>query len=458
MIRQARKKAGDAHSRKVLLIFCCISTLCGLAFPFSRQLFSFPTVISPGIGNKQEKPFAIVISACDGSLEWLGKSIISCGSYDIFIYERCNPEGKNDSIAMLTIPANLLACTSIKQLDNVSHLKGKSHQAYLHHIIHSWNHLHNITAFLKDTSVHSTSDLVNLHGNIQFKSLGADGPPVGRRGKATVGLSSDKIAYAQKMFHLFVRTSNKGDVAFAKRYVIFRSVFAVSSTMIRKNSKQLYMQMMDFVMQGTNMSNCDYSCAFACPNCEVIERIWPDILHCGDKFTPFHAILNREDVMWNYVLPKSCSSIATPLLELSACDSGGTLCFDTHIEEIVKSIYVAAVLRWDILLSVKSEKCVGPGKHLNFSRYQFVERMDSSFGIRVQYDARGYEHISRDVFSCGSHYGCHSQGRTIEQVIDILKFVNGKYVILPSFFRNQTFVEEVSLKGANFTKAVLMQM
>jgi len=119
------------------------------------------------------------------------------------------------------------------------------------------------------------------------------------------------------------------------------------------------------------MSNCDDNCASLCPNCEVVERMWDDILRCGDRLTPFYSVHHDEERMWNRVMPMSCYTYHSPLLSLPVCDFGGTLRFVSNVEETVNSVYLAAVLRWNIWLSNTTENCRRSRKFQKYSQHKY---------------------------------------------------------------------------------------
>ena len=412
--------------------------------------------VSNSTESERSKVFGIVIAACKGSLEWLNKSGVSCDEHDIFVYERCVRETRKKSTAMQTIPPQLLACTTFVILENVSERTGKAHQAYLHHIVHSWNKLHSISAFLKDTNFHSEALVAKLNQGIDFKNLGAETPPVGRRGPASLGLSTAKLTYARQNSPHLINASHPQDYKLDSRYVSFRSVFAASSRQLRIHSKGFYSYLMDFVTKNTNISDCDDSCASWCPACEIFERIWADILRCGERFTPFHAIHSQFDLLWNQVEPKTCYSQGAPLLMVLASDNGGSLCFESGVEELIRSIYIAGILRWDIWLSNKLELC--PSNHGNYSRSHFINHIEIQLGLHVRMHAHDYERVAWESLSCDVNLNCAAGRHSIHKVVTALKGIEGRRVVIPSFFRNQLFEGEMYDKGALLVKSTLQQI
>ena len=107
------------------------------------------------------KRFGVVIAVCDKSLGWLKDAGIACKTHDVFLYVRC--PGKS-AISLSTVPSRLGDCVFVDVLQNVSNVTGKAHQAYLAHIVRRWDNLNNVTAFLKDSNVHSLQACFSAEG------------------------------------------------------------------------------------------------------------------------------------------------------------------------------------------------------------------------------------------------------------------------------------------------------
>ena len=138
------------------------------------------------------------------------------------------------------------------------------------------------------------------------------------------------------------------------QYVSFRSLFAVSDKRLQESSKSVYLSLLEFVRKDHEMKNCDATCASACPNCEVLERMWGSILNCADRFTRFHRIHSQGDQMWNIVRPRTCydenKSAMHPSLAVEVCATSGTISFGGDPTAVTFGIYVAALLRWQVTL------------------------------------------------------------------------------------------------------------
>ncbi len=334
-----------------------------------------------------QAPFAIVIATCDESLDWLFTSpSFSCSKYDIYIYDRC-PLG-NKTLSSPEMNSRLQSCTYYTALQNSSPHNGKSHEAFLTHILKKWTRLHKVTAFLKGTALHDHNKLMAMNEENSFISLAPDvytDDFRSRRGRAIHGLVGKKKTYSEMALSK-LRVLSLQNISLATQYISFRSIFSASSSQIYKNTEAEYRELLDFVLEGHNMTECDEQCSKLCPNCETIERLWSSILHCSDPFTPFHEAHEQPEKVWNDVYPKRCSTAAEPLIKLdvSYCEDPHSICFIDSVKDVIKQVYVAGILRLDLALSEKQSTY---GRHIKYDKKHFVSKIRSQLGIDVLSEA-----------------------------------------------------------------------
>jgi hypothetical protein len=168
------------------------------------------------------------------------------------------------------------------------------------------------------------------------------------------------------------------------QFVSFRSVFAVSSSQLYKNTEADYREILNFVLEGNSMTNCDELCSQSCPNCEIVERIWPSLLHCGSSFTPFHEAHDQRSSLWNEVFPRRCLKATEPVIQLDVLDCGDAymICFADSAEDLTKQIYVAGLLRLDLSLKREDSRILANSKNMYEKQY-FISQIRSNLGINV---------------------------------------------------------------------------
>ena len=362
------------------------------------------------------------------------------------------------------MPSRLGDCVFVDVLQNVSNVTGKAHQAYLAHIVRRWDNLNNVTAFLKDSNVHSFHRLASLQEGIAFTSLSADGPPAGRRGQGVMGLTAQKIEYGEERKRLFLGNISKStigydDISLKNRYVSFRSVFAASARRIREINLSHYQALLRLVNEGHDMHDCDDICAKACPNCEILERLWSTTLLCGDRYSQYHKLFQKN--MWNIVRPRSCFHDGGPLVSIrGAIDTSGansTICLaDRH--DAVIGIHLAGLLRWDILLE-PSEKtpsslfCRGAGNSMQLDAHEFLQLVETDVGLNVLFRADRHKGAPSGNFPCEGQRVCKE---TVEDILERLGRFEGQRIIIPAYILQRFWRDGLEPTGASFIKTKLM--
>ncbi len=415
------------HTRKRFRIRRCCSTItCARTLALCtvcacRKLYLLLTANGdtvnryavPLVRDNLKNRVGVVISTCNSSLLWLETANLTCDVHDIFVYMRCQrtTQKVNDDFT-----SHLDACVTYIPLEKTSSGQGRAHHAYLSHIIRNWKHLHPITAFLKDTNIHSASALARLHSGVDYKSLADTRLSESKRGRASWGLEAFKTAqWPQKL----KRATHPAYAckSLTERFVSFRSVFAASDKQLRRNSITFYNDLLTFVLEEHDgEEDCvDLSpvCQERCPNCELLERLWAEILLCGDLFTPFHAAHSTQENYSSSVQPKVCYTNGAPLMLVSATiDSKKRICFDDEFEESMLSLYLAGMLRWDIILASSSEAC-SRGMSIVYDASHFKNRIRDDLGLQVlEKVPEGYKII--DLFT-------DSQNKLAEIVLELAK-------------------------------------
>lgn len=346
------------------------------------------------LGQKHRSPFAkhgVVVAYCGGSLEWLANSI-NCRSYEVYIYYVCNS----------TLMDALSKASSIRECTTVTHLQsnkyGKSHVAYLSHILRKWNELHAVTFFVKDKSIASQRRMKATHfPHLGYMSLDDFD---GRRGPSFFGKTTYQFGFVQDLQRALVRNEDTLD----DTYIAFGSAFAASSSRIWRNNKDFYAALLSFVtseLQGRSNPFCVSSVqTVPCCNCESLERTWSTLLNCRDHFTVAHHLLQEKFPIHNPIPHKICYDghwLLGPLILVKACDLTDTRCFrDTSAR-----VYLAFILRWNIIVSCELDRvCVAQVQRLN-STIAARGIQVKLYTVLPDYDSYTY----RD-WSCNLHLNC----------------------------------------------------
>jgi len=415
------KKYGKGNDRKRR-----VSNIIDKAEPEDRRLTTNST---------QAKEVGIVIAACNNNLTWLARANLNCNRHDILIYERCS---RTERAVLKLAPRSLSGCTSFISLGHAT--AGKAHHAYVEHIIRNWARMHPITAFLKDSEIHSHDRLSSLHRGISYQSLAADAAPIGRRGRATTGLRAYMISYGQKASARFTEV----DGGFRNRYVSFRSLFAASAYQIHRNSKQLYLNILSFATDNVTLTR-----RGQCLNCAVLERLWADLMHCGDRYTAFHKLHAVEHSVWNRVLPRTCIGKGGPLMAIDVIFvSLNAVCLEIDLEHVARRLYLAGLLRWDVLLISTTGVCLTQD---TYDTTDLLSQIFKQLGlIALTRAPNEYERLTRTL--CNSTEDCSGN---FDFLVENLSYqVEGQHIVQMSESKGSCWHDTLRSKGINFVKTL----
>lgn len=382
--------------RSFLLASISLALLQVIELPLIYQDPSFRKLASGFIFDKSPASVGIVVAACEDRLDWLlTDPEIRCSTHDLFVYDRC-PSGKYLG-SHQNSSAHLKSCVQYFDLSGWTSDFGKAHHAFLTHILTRYDRLNPVTAFLKGSNIHDREKLLNLDEHVAYTSLAPSYPVKGRRGKATMGLDDQKLRYGRKSLES-LRLDSVPILSLGADYVSFRSAFAASSQQIGLVTRKDYTKLLDFVLSGHDMENCDNICSQSCPNCEVLERVWPSILHCGSCFTPFHEVHDKPELMWNAVHPNQCSSDGNPLLLLKAknCGEENSICFQEALDDVVKLVYIAGIHRWNLTIESWNET-INDAKKEAYDMKNLQTRLQTDLGIQILTNVSGYPIIKDRV-------------------------------------------------------------
>ena len=415
----------------------------------------------PVIGNEDrahDKFTGVVISSCDNSLTWLPRSGFDCLLHQIFVYERCSRS--KETIESL-LPHELHDCVRIKVLDFVPRSRGRVHHAYLFHIVENWESLNSVTAFIKDSNIHSADKLAKLTPEVRYKSLAVDSPPVGRRGNAAWGLGQAVEVLQRRIPRVIPTALAPGKLS--QKFVSFRSVFAASGKQIQRHGKKYYEDVLRFVLdEAENEVGCMMNQAVGCteercPNCELLERLWAEIMHCGEVFTPFHSIHSVESLYWCGVSSKVCLEGGGPFMSIDGFLVSGSdvLCLEKDVDKVIQDVHLAALLRWDIVLSTPDplhESCPESMRR-RFSGEHFKLKLKSELGLHIAGTAPLGSVLK--IVQCKDINACSG---SVDEIRQSLAQFEGHFVIKTPKYMFHDIKEANVSRGVSFVKSAFQEL
>lgn len=300
--------------------------------------------------------FGVVVAHCSHSLHHFWP-LLNCNTHEIVIYSVC---GRKLADIRAKIPRTIINCAHVVLL--APHKYGKCHAAYLAHIVRHWNGLHHHTFFVKD-NIKPYDRAFKASSDVGYRSLEGYS---GRRGPAYAGKSTAQFGFVKQLFLSVSGVDNVTDV-----YVAFGSLFLASASRIQANELMLYEALLRFVMEPAQVRSSKYCVSHQqippCCNCESMERLWGTLLKCTDDFTELHRIHQVKKPVFNPIAHKTCydgGSFGPILLQTVNTPYNS----DVLLSGIVSDIYLAFLLRWNLVVLCHDSVCDPLRKFIEFTR------------------------------------------------------------------------------------------
>ena len=176
-----------------------------------------------------------------------------------------------------------------------------------------------------------------------FGTLEPYSPPLGIRGNANTGLGRQQyeqtLAVMTELVHFSDDIPRHTASSLSQLHLAFRSNFATSAKQIQRLDAHVYKFLLEKVMEIDQPTS-------GCLNCEALERSWSIILGCRDVQLSLHRQLQQPANMWSPILHRVCyDSGSVPIVKLRT---------NMSKEQIITSIHIALIFRWDLELSSTS--------------------------------------------------------------------------------------------------------
>ncbi len=390
---------------------------------FSRLAVAFSLFLWAETRITNRKNIAVVVSWFRDDLTFLEHNI-DCDVHDLYIYLKVTQR-----VLEPPWPNSIRRCSRVIKLRLSQSAErqalGKVHVAYLEHIARNYHYLHKVTIFVKP-GVTDIDQWKSVHTGIAFMDVvaksyelvgnGVDRVPIATRGKFRTGTTT--FPSFDKTCELYLRIINEGDrskldyALLEQSFVGFRSSFAASRNRIRQRSLKTYVRLLDELqaLSASNLHCYDRTAPkpSGCGNL-IMERIWPAIMQCTSRYTPFHSI--HQNSIWNPTLPKTCfdNPNDAPVYVLKLCRRDMVqMQTEWRSSMTMFKLYILAYFS----IAVKLEPCAHILDESGSADFDFAPVLQDVFGIELvlHADVRNWkfaiDELNRQLPICVYYRAC----------------------------------------------------